>query len=221
MKERERERDWQQIVASLSLFQSCLLSLSQHHQSRLFHLSATLTLMSFFLSLKLICYIFLRLNWFSNNKGESMRTFSIHICTSAVPSSLSGCLSLANGSLSMLFFLQRLPYLWCWWLVKAARFTKTFQVGIINKRSFFFLYQSINNISINDLSVKHSVVSLRRVPLGPTQKNSEAKKRNRKRELGQFWTGFKSSAQVVKTNAVAQARILVMVKFYTTDIILL
>ena len=48
--ERERERDWQQIVASLSLFQSCLLSLSQHHQSRLFHLSATLTLMSFFLS---------------------------------------------------------------------------------------------------------------------------------------------------------------------------
>ena len=107
----------------------------------------------------MICYIFLRLNWFSNNKGESMRTFSIHICTSAVPSSLSEYLSLANGSLSMLFFLQRLPYLWCWWLVKAARFTKTFQVGIINKRSFFFLYQSINNISINDLSVKHSVVS--------------------------------------------------------------
>ena len=110
-----------------------------------------------------------------------MRTFSIHICTSAVPSSLSEYLSLANGSLSMLFFLQRLPYLWCWWLVKAARFTKTFQVGIINKRSFFFLYQSINNISINDLSVKHSVVSLRRVPLGPTQKNSEAKKKKQKK----------------------------------------
>ena len=46
-------------------------------------------------------------------------------------------------------------------------------------------------------------------------------KKNRKRELGQFWTGFKSSAQVVKTNAVAQVRILVMVKFYTHDIILL